>query len=106
MTLLRSFFAARPRFRRSSGVSFFSVFAAAFLASSLFFFFFATAAASDSAAASSPAPSSTPDSASAAASNSSFRFWMAPADKIDRWPWGDEKYYPIRVETFDDWLRA
>ncbi len=31
---------------------------------------------------------------------------MAPADKIDRWPWGDEKYYPIRVETFDDWLRA
>ncbi|MBQ6828302.1 MAG: hypothetical protein IJO46_09850, partial [Thermoguttaceae bacterium] len=52
--------------------------------------------------------SSTPnDSAPVdAAPNDSFRFWMAPVDKIDRWPWGDAKYYPIRVETFDAWLRA
>ncbi len=94
MTLSRSFFATRPRFRRSLGVSFFSAFVVAFLSSSVFVLF----ANADAPQSPSRSASETPDSA--------FRFWMAPADKIDRWPWGDEKYYPIRVETFDDWLRA
>lgn len=103
MTLLRSFFATRPRFRRSLGVSFFSAFVVAFLSSSVFALFAnadAPSSADATAATDSPSrsKSETPDSA--------FRFWMAPADKIDAWPWGDEKYYPIRVETFDDWLRA
>ncbi len=35
-----------------------------------------------------------------------FRYWKIPADSIDRWPWGAEKYYPIRVETFKEWLDA
>ncbi|MDO5310160.1 MAG: hypothetical protein Q4G03_11820, partial [Planctomycetia bacterium] len=35
-----------------------------------------------------------------------FRFWMAPANAIDRWPWGERKYYPIEIETFNDWLSA
>lgn len=35
-----------------------------------------------------------------------FRYWKAPADAIGRWPWGDEKYFPIRVSTFDEWLDA
>ena len=97
MTLSRLFFATRPRFRRSLGVSFFSAFVVAFLSSSLALF------ASDATA---PAAPSSAPSPSVSAPDSSFRFWMAPADKIDAWPWGDEKYYPIRVETFDDWLRA
>ncbi|MBQ2849302.1 MAG: hypothetical protein IJE77_02365, partial [Thermoguttaceae bacterium] len=106
MTLTRSLFAprTRPRERRSLGASFFStlVVAALLLAPP-----FANGNENESdvrdASPSSPA-SASPESSS----NSSvpFRFWMAPADKIDRWPWGDEKYYPIRVETFDAWLRA
>ena len=101
MTLPRSFFATRPR-RRSLGVSFFSAFVA--LLSPSFLPLFANDAPPSAASASSNATASS--SRSGAAPDSSFRFWMAPADKIDAWPWGDEKYYPIRVETFDDWLRA
>ena len=35
-----------------------------------------------------------------------FRFWMAPESAIDRWPWGEGKYAPIPVETFQDWIAA
>ncbi|MBQ9873626.1 MAG: hypothetical protein IJM30_04095 [Thermoguttaceae bacterium] len=34
----------------------------------------------------------------------SFRFWKIPADSIDRWPWGDKKHLPIRIEQFNEWL--
>ncbi|MBQ5790594.1 MAG: hypothetical protein IIW01_09920, partial [Thermoguttaceae bacterium] len=102
MTLPRSFFATRPRLRRSLGVSFFSAFVALFSPS--FLLLFANDAAPS--VASSPSNETDASSRSVSAPDSSFRFWMAPADKIDAWPWGDEKYYPIRVETFDDWLRA
>lgn len=102
MTLPRSFFATRPRLRRSLGVSFFSAFVALFSPS--FLLLFANDAAPS--VASSPSNETAASSRSVSAPDSSFRFWMAPADKIDAWPWGDEKYYPIRVETFDDWLRA
>ncbi len=124
MTLSRLFSAARPRFRRSLGVRCFSALVLLFFLPSSpsaprtafpspFLFSTVDAAASD---ALSPAASSNASSSAAPSSNaapdsapslvSAFRFWMAPADKIDRWPWGDDKYYPIRVETFDDWLRA
>ena len=33
-----------------------------------------------------------------------YRFWTAPVESIDHWPWGTEKYYPIKIEQFDKWL--
>ena len=33
-----------------------------------------------------------------------YRFWMVPAEKISRSPWGDEKYYPVRMERLTRWL--
>ncbi|MBR4751361.1 MAG: hypothetical protein IK077_06345 [Thermoguttaceae bacterium] len=33
-----------------------------------------------------------------------YRFWKAPVESIDHWPWGTEKYYPIKIEQFDKWL--
>ena len=33
-----------------------------------------------------------------------YRYWMVPAEKISRSPWGDEKYYPIRMERLERWL--
>lgn len=33
-----------------------------------------------------------------------FRYWKIPNDSLDRAPWGDAKYYPIRAELFNDWL--
>ena len=35
-----------------------------------------------------------------------FRFWKAPESAIERWPWGNEKYLPIKTERFNEWLRA
>ena len=35
-----------------------------------------------------------------------YRYWMVPAEKISRSPWGDEKYYPVRMERFQRWLDA
>ncbi|MBR2692967.1 MAG: hypothetical protein IKE69_02020 [Thermoguttaceae bacterium] len=35
-----------------------------------------------------------------------YRYWMVPAEKISRSPWGDEKYYPVRMERFRRWLDA
>lgn len=104
MTLTRPHLATRPRprERRSLGASLFSTLAVATLLLAL-------------PLANADGNGNEPDvrDASSAASVSSesgsdvpFRFWMAPVDKIDRWPWGDEKYYPVRVETFDAWLRA
>lgn len=50
-----------------------------------------------------------PSAPSAEAGSSSapfpgYRFWKAPADSIDRWPWGSEKYFPIRIDDFNRWL--
>ena len=98
MTLTRPPFATRPRERRPLDVSLFSALVVATLLLALPF---ANGAESDVRDA--PATSA-PESRSG--SLVPFRFWMAPADKIDRWPWGDEKYYPIRVEMFENWLRA
>ena len=33
-----------------------------------------------------------------------YRYWMVPAEKISRSPWGDEKYYPVRMERLERWL--
>ncbi|MDO4587980.1 MAG: hypothetical protein Q4C95_11905 [Planctomycetia bacterium] len=33
-----------------------------------------------------------------------FRYWMAPWDQIDHWPWGSSKYYPVKIETFEKWM--
>ncbi|MCR5358704.1 MAG: hypothetical protein K6E55_02325 [Thermoguttaceae bacterium] len=33
-----------------------------------------------------------------------YRYWMVPADKISRSPWGDEKYFPVRMERLERWL--
>lgn len=33
-----------------------------------------------------------------------FRYWMVPADRIDEWPWGQEKYYPISSADFQKWI--
>ena len=33
-----------------------------------------------------------------------FRYWMVPADRIDEWPWGPEKYYPIPSADFEKWI--
>ena len=35
-----------------------------------------------------------------------YRYWMVPAEKISRSPWGDEKYYPVRMERLQRWLDA
>ena len=35
-----------------------------------------------------------------------FRYWKAPENAIDRWPWGGEKYLPITIEKFNDWIRV
>ncbi|MBR2005687.1 MAG: hypothetical protein IJ991_16085 [Thermoguttaceae bacterium] len=115
MTLTRSPLATRPRTRerRSLGASLFSTLAVATLLLALPFAI-GRGNESDVRDASSAAVSVSselePDSSASASARSNsdvpFRFWMAPADKIDRWPWGDEKYYPVRPETFDAWLRA
>lgn len=34
----------------------------------------------------------------------SYRYWMVPQDKISQWPWGPEKYYPIRGDQFERWI--
>ncbi|MBQ7813832.1 MAG: hypothetical protein IJ387_04975, partial [Thermoguttaceae bacterium] len=109
MTLTRPHLATRPRprERRSLGASLLSTLAVAT-------FLLALPLANGNEpnvrdASSATSVSGSPESGSAwSGSNSDvpFRFWMAPVDKIDRWPWGDEKYYPVRVETFDAWLRA
>ncbi|MCF0234743.1 MAG: hypothetical protein HUK22_07185, partial [Thermoguttaceae bacterium] len=35
-----------------------------------------------------------------------FRYWNAPADALERWPWGEEKYYPVKISVFEDWLKT
>ncbi|MBR4833946.1 MAG: hypothetical protein IKU86_06410, partial [Thermoguttaceae bacterium] len=99
MTRRRPFFATRPRFRFPRRDVFLGAFLVAVSTS-----VFANDAPTAAPPASVPSVSSSTSDATAAPFGSAFRYWMAPADKIDRWPWGDEKYYPIRVETFDDWL--
>ncbi|MBQ2039352.1 MAG: hypothetical protein II486_07880, partial [Thermoguttaceae bacterium] len=68
----------------------------------------AAASASDPAAtAPSPAPASqtaAPEPQDAQNEFPGFRFWKAPAALIERWPWEDGKYYPIRVKLFNEWL--
>lgn len=102
MTRRRSFFAPRPRFRSPR----LDVFVVGALATVVFFpSVFANDAPKSAPASNETSAVATPsDVQTAPTPGSAFRFWMAPADKIDRWPWGDEKYYPIRVETFNDWL--
>ncbi len=105
MTRRRSFFATRPRFRFSRRDVFLDAFlvaATVAVSTSVFANDAPTAAPLPNDSSASPSASD----ATTAPSDAGFRFWMAPADKIDRWPWGDEKYYPIRVETFDDWLQT
>ena len=74
----------------------------------LAFAFGAAASASDPAAtAPSPAPASqtaAPEPQDAQNAFPGFRFWKAPAALIERWPWEDGKYYPIRVKLFNEWL--
>ena len=35
-----------------------------------------------------------------------YRYWMVPDGKIDQWPWGNEKYYPIPYEQFTALMNA
>ncbi|MGI5832225.1 MAG: hypothetical protein ACOX6D_06795 [Thermoguttaceae bacterium] len=35
-----------------------------------------------------------------------YRYWMIPAEKINEAPWGEEKYYPVRLERFRQWIDA
>ena len=35
-----------------------------------------------------------------------YRYWMVPAEKIAESPWGNEKYYPIKLERFERWISA
>ncbi|MBQ1454534.1 MAG: hypothetical protein IIZ25_01630 [Thermoguttaceae bacterium] len=35
-----------------------------------------------------------------------YRYWMVPDGKIDQWPWGSEKYYPIPYEQFSALMDA
>ncbi|MDO5580307.1 MAG: hypothetical protein Q4G69_04180 [Planctomycetia bacterium] len=57
---------------------------------------------------STPAESSRPNlplPSAGAADLFSYRYWMVPQDKISQWPWGQEKYYPIRGEKFERWIQ-
>ena len=70
----------------------------------------AAAASDPTATAPSPAPASQTaapepqDAQDAQNAFPGFRFWKAPAALIERWPWEDGKYYPIRVKLFNEWL--
>ncbi|MBR5627240.1 MAG: hypothetical protein IKW74_06430, partial [Thermoguttaceae bacterium] len=34
-----------------------------------------------------------------------YRFWMAPAEKIEQWPWDNQKYYPVHSDVFNQWVQ-
>lgn len=78
----------------------------------LFFGLFLTLGSSDAAAAEDAAKSSVGGSVKTLSATNPFedeilrfRYWMVPAESIEQWPWGSEKYYPVPFSDFEKWIR-